>query len=58
MFSDEFNYIYFQYKKVYACLTFFGTLEPDAFERKEKTFEMCLQISSGGINQVNIEVLA
>jgi hypothetical protein len=37
---------------------FFGTLEADALERKETTFKTRLQISSGGINQENIEVLA
>lgn len=36
---------------------FFGTPVRDVLERMETTFTMSLQISSGGINQANIEVL-
>jgi hypothetical protein len=58
MFSDEFNHILIlTEKKGLRMSIFFCILEADALERKE-TFKMRLQISSGGINQANIEVLS
>jgi hypothetical protein len=36
---------------------FFGTSVRDVLERMKTAFKMSLQISSGGINHANIEVL-